>query len=82
MFNILVMFDAVLMFQTAFIFRTTIMFHTVLMLQTVLMRRAKLNHLFFHKQATPHTLLTTRLTNFYSLKIQTLFILNKHLWSG
>ncbi|PTO55980.1 hypothetical protein CWN88_09105 [Vibrio splendidus] len=73
MFNILVMFDAILMFQTAFIF------HTVLMLQTVLMRRAKLNHLFFHKQATPHILLTTRLTNFYSLKIQTLFILNKHL---
>ncbi|PTP05534.1 hypothetical protein CWN85_18170 [Vibrio splendidus] len=81
MFNILVMFDAVLMFQTAFIFHTTIMFHTVLILQTVLMRRAKLNHLFFHKKATPHILLTTRLTNFYSLKIQTLFILNKHLWS-
>ncbi|PTP48255.1 hypothetical protein CWN83_18140 [Vibrio splendidus] len=62
-------------------FNILVIFNPVLMLQTVLMRRAKLNHLFFHKQATPHTLLTTRLTNFYSLKIQTLFILNKHLWS-
>lgn len=81
MFDALVIFNPVLMFQTAFIFHPTIMFQTVLMLQTILMRQAKLNHLFFHKQATPHILLTTRLTNFYSLKIQTLFILNKHLWS-
>ncbi|NOJ05177.1 hypothetical protein F0236_15605 [Vibrio splendidus] len=81
MFNALVIFNTVLMFQTAFIFHTTIMLQTAFMLHTVLMRQAKLNHLFFHKQVTPHTLLTTRLTNFYSLKIQTLFILNKHLWS-
>ncbi|CAK2910470.1 hypothetical protein VCRA2133E348_370021 [Vibrio crassostreae] len=36
---------------------------------------------FYIKYVISHSAFARHLSNFYSLKIQTLFILNKHLWS-